>query len=177
MIIGFLGVLLIMLNDNLQFSSTTIIGDLLTLLAFFIWSLYIVFNRKISIKENPQFVTLSVFIWVCFLLVPLSFGFGMVEQIKLLSILDWSVIAYLGIICSGVATLFYTIALSNEEIPSENLVLIGFLIPVIGIFTSSLVLDEEINWRIIVGCIIVIISVFIIELNKKKEKLVAFDQI
>jgi len=170
MITGFLGVLLIMLNDNLQFSSTTIIGDLLTLLAFFFWSLYIVFNRKISIKENPQFVTLSVFIWVCFLLVPLSFGFGMTGQIKLLSILDWGIIAYLGIFCSGVATLFYTIALSNEEIPSENLALIGFLIPVVGIFTSFLVLDEEINWRIIVGCIIVIISVFIIE-SKKKEKL------
>jgi len=176
MITGFFGVLLIMLDDNLQLSSATIIGDLLTLLAFFFWSLYIVFNRKISIKENPQFVTLSVFIWVCFLLVPLSFGFGMVEQIKLLSILDWSVIAYLGIICSGVATLFYTIALSNEEIPSENLALIGFLIPVVGIFTSFLVLDEEINWRIIVGCIIVIISVFMIE-SKKKEKLDVFELI
>ncbi len=171
MITGFLGILLIMLNDNLQISSTTIIGDLLTLLSFFIWALYVVFNRNISIKENPQFVTLSVFIWVCFLLVPLSFGFGMVEQVKLLSILDWGVIAYLGIICSGLSTLFYTIALSNEEIPSENLALIGFLIPVIGIFTSVLLLpDEEINLRIIVGCIIVIISVFIIE-SKKQEKL------
>ena len=170
MITGFLGVLLIMLNDNLQISSETVIGDLLTLLSFFIWALYVVFNREISIKENPLFVTVSVFIWVCFLLVPLSFGFGMVEQIELLSILDWGVIAYLGIICSGVATLFYTIALSNEEIPSENLALIGFLIPVVGIFTSFLVLDEEINWRIIVGCIIVIISVFIIE-SKKEEKL------
>ncbi|QEE15760.2 DMT family transporter [Promethearchaeum syntrophicum] len=170
MIIGFLGVLLIMLNDNLQISSETIVGDLLTLLAFFFWSLYIVFNRKISIKESPQFVTLSVFIWVCFLLVPLSFGFGMVEEIKLLNFLDWSVIAYLGLICSGAATLFYTIALSNEDIPSENLALIGFLIPVVGIFTSILLLEgENLNWRIVVGCILVLISVFIIESKNSRN--------
>ncbi len=168
MITGFLGVLLIMLTDNLQISSTTIYGDLLTLLSFFLWALFLVFNRAITTREKPLFVTVSVFIWACVFLVPLSFGFGMAEQITLLSILDWGIIAYLGIICSGVTILLYTIALSNKEIPSENLAIISFLIPVVGITTSILVLGEELNWRIIVGCIIVLASVFIIEAKKKQ---------
>lgn len=163
MITGFLGIVLIMLNDDLQISATTLKGDLLTILAFFLWSLYVILNRDITTKEKPLLVTTSVFIWTCALLVPLSFGFGMIQQLSQLNLLDWGIIAYLGIICSGVATLLYTIALSNENIPSENLALIGFLLPVVGIITSILILGEAITWRTIVGCLIVLASVFIIE--------------
>ncbi|WP_371802966.1 DMT family transporter [Candidatus Lokiarchaeum ossiferum] len=172
MITGFLGVLLIMLNDEMQISASTLKGDLLTLLSFFLWSLYVILNRDITTKEKPLLVTTSVFIWTCALLVPLSFGFGIVEQISTLIFLDWVVIAYLGIICSGIATLFYTIALSNETIPSENLALISFLLPVVGIITSIIVLGEAITWRTILGSMIVLASVFIIESkDEHKEEL------
>ncbi len=168
MIVGFFGILLIMVNEEFHISQTTLIGDLLTLLSFFLWALYLVLNRDMTTKENPLFVTVSMFLWTSVLLVPLSFGFGMNEQFSLLNLIDWGVIAYLGIICSGVGTLLFSIALSNEEIPSENMALIHFLLPIVGITTSILVLGEELNWRIVVGCIIVLFSVFIIEAKKEK---------
>ncbi|TFH31293.1 MAG: DMT family transporter [Promethearchaeota archaeon] len=169
MIVGFVGVLFIILDEGFQLTSTTILGDLLTLLSFFLWGLYVVLNRSITINENPLYVTFSVFLWTTVSLVPLSFGFDIIHQIELLNWTHWGIIAYLGIICSGLATLLYTIALANKNIPSENLALISFLLPVVGIITSILVLNEGFSWQDLIGCSLVLISVFIVEGKQKPE--------
>lgn len=169
MVMGFIGVLFIILDDGFQLTSATLRGDILTILAFTLWGLYIVVNRSVSIDENPLYITFSIFLWTTVSLVPLSFGFDFVHQVQILGWSHWVIIAYLGIVCSGITTLMYTMALSNESIPSENLALIGFLLPVVGIITSILLLNEGFSWQDLVGCGLVLISVFIVEGKQKLE--------
>ncbi|MHA1675371.1 MAG: DMT family transporter [Promethearchaeota archaeon] len=169
-IVGFVGILFIILDDGFQMTSATIQGDILTLFSFLLWSLYIVLNRGITLNEKPLFVTFSVFLWTTISLVPLSFEFDIIHQVQLLEWSHWVIIAYLGVVCSGFATLLYTMALANEDIPSENLALINILLPVVGIITSILVLDEGFSWQDLIGCTLVIISVFIVESKQKSQK-------
>ncbi|MHA1521598.1 MAG: DMT family transporter [Promethearchaeota archaeon] len=169
MILGFVGVLFIILDDGFQFSSATIQGDLLTLLSFFLWGLYIVLNRSLTINEKPLYVTFTVFLWTAVSLIPLSFQFDIIHQVQSIQWSHWGIIAYLGVVCSGLATLLHTMALANEDIPSENLALIGILLPVVGIITSILVLGEGFTWQDLIGCALVLASVLIVE-SKSKSK-------
>lgn len=163
MMVGFAGVSLIILNDEFHINSDTLLGDVITLLAFIIWALYVVMNRHLTSDVPPLFVTVSVFFFTCLFLIPTSFFFNITNEISLLDLGEWGILAYLGIICSGISTLMYTLALANTDIPSENLALIGFLLPVVGILVSILLLGEPLSWRIIVGCGVVLISVFLVE--------------
>ena len=169
MIMGFIGVLFIILDDGFQLTSATLLGDILTIIAFFLWGLYIVVNRSISLDEKPIYITFSTFLWTTVSLVPLSFGFDIVQQVQQMEWSQWGIIAYLGIVCSGITTLMYTMALSNEKIPSENIAIIGFLLPVVGIIFSVLLLDEGFSWQDLMGCVLVVISVFIVERRQKLE--------
>ena len=170
LVFGVIGAILIIVDDNFSLSSGTLLGDLLTLFSFFIWAGYVIVSKPIAERENSLYVLTAVFLGAFIVLLPLSFidqGFSSLQD---LTLSQWGILCYLGVICSGVATLLYTIGLSNEAIPSENISLIGLLLPIVAIFTSVLLLDEKFTLRILIGVILILGSVVIAEIEPKKSE-------
>ncbi|MHA1745738.1 MAG: DMT family transporter [Promethearchaeota archaeon] len=170
LIFGIVGVLFIMVDDTFSFSTDTLWGDLLTLLSFLFWAGYIVWSKPITEKENSLHVLTAIFVGALIVLIPLSFIDHGYTALQDLTASQWGILVYLGVICSGIATLLYTISLSNEAISSENMSLISLLLPIVAIITSILLLDEVFSWRILIGVILILVSVVIAEREPKNRK-------
>jgi drug/metabolite transporter (DMT)-like permease len=170
LIFGVMGAILIIVDDNFLLSPENLLGDLLTLVSVFIWAGYVVMSKSIAEKENPLYVLTSVFVGAFFVLLPLSFVDNGISSLVKLTFSQWGILCYLGVICSGIATLLYTIGLSNEAIPSENISLIGLIMPIVAIFTSVLLLEEEFTWRMLIGVIVILVSVVIAEREPENHK-------
>ncbi|UYP46880.1 hypothetical protein NEF87_003165 [Candidatus Lokiarchaeum ossiferum] len=159
LILAFIGVILILLTDEFNFSSATIIGDVGTLIAYIIWGMYSAFTAKMNEKYNPLFSTLSIFISSLILLLPMALIQGGFQEITQMSSINWLALLYLGIICGGIAFWIYNIALSNEQVSSEYIVIFSLLNPIIGVVTGIILLGEGLVIREIIGIIIILSAI------------------
>jgi drug/metabolite transporter (DMT)-like permease len=149
-ILAFIGVLFIILNEEFQISPETIKGDLISIVTFIFWGLYSFCVKPLSEQEKPLFVTTSIIMSGLILLVPLSLGLGAINEI-------------------GLTFICWATALSNKEIPSENIVLITMLNPVIGVITSVLWLDELLTPSKVLGIFIVLLAVVVVNYSRTKK--------
>jgi drug/metabolite transporter (DMT)-like permease len=166
-LLAFLGVFLVVYQDDITISTTTLIGNIISLVSFLSWGAYTAFSKKISTEESPLLVTTSIIFWAAVFLTPLSFAFNAYEQLAQLSSIQWIIILYLGCICVGVTFLCWAFALSDKEIPSENIAIITMLNPIVGIIFAAIILGEQISLQEFIGLCIVLVSVFIAENSKK----------
>lgn len=169
-ILAFTGVLLIILNDEFRFSPETIKGDIISIVTFIFWGLYSFFVKPLSEAEKPVYITTSIIISGIIVLVPLSIASGAVNEIIQLSGFQWFLMIYLGIFAVGFTFILWATALSNKNLPSENVVLITMLNPVVGVITSILWLDETLTINKVFGIFIVLSAVFIVNYNRNHHK-------
>ena len=161
MLFAIIGAILIMISEDLTLSGENILGDLGTLVAYFIWGIYSAFMAKINVNTNSLFSTLSTFLWASIFLVPLSLIKGSYQEICELSLIQWGATLYLGIICGGIAFWLYNLALSNKNISSEYIAFFSLLNPIIGVFAGVILLHEIITPRAIIGILFIISAIFI----------------
>lgn len=169
-ILAFIGVLLIILNDEFRFSSETIKGDIISLVTFVFWGLYSFFVKPLSEAEKPVYITTSIIISGIIILLPVSIVSGAINEMIQLSEFQWFLMIYLGIFAVGFTFILWATALSNKNLPSENVVLITMLNPVVGVITSILWLDETLTINRVIGIFIVLFAVFIVNYNRKSQK-------
>ncbi|UYP45702.1 hypothetical protein NEF87_001987 [Candidatus Lokiarchaeum ossiferum] len=163
------GVLLIIMNTDINISGNTIIGDLLSLLSFIFWGGYTAFIKPITTEEKPIYVTTSIIFVGALIIIPASLFYGAPAEMAQLSLSQWGIVSFLGIFCVGVTYLLWNYALSNKEIRSENIAILTALNPVIGIITSVLWLGEVFSLRMFIGFVLIVIALFVSEYNPKKE--------
>lgn len=156
---AFFGVILILITDDFNFSSDTIVGDIGTLVSYFLWGMYSAFSAKLNEKTDPMFTTLSIFITSLIVLLPLAIFEGGFHEITHMSTINWLALLYLGIICGGVAFWTYNLALSNQNISSEYIVIFSLLNPIIGVFTGIILLGEGLVLREIIGIVIILSAI------------------
>lgn len=160
-IISFIGVFFIIFQDGLSASSVTFLGDVISLVAFLFWGSYTAMSKPISMKENPLHVTTAIICFAVVFLIPVSLIFGSGQEMLKLTSSQWGLMIYLGIGCVAITFLCWSVALSNKEIPSENIAIISMLNPVVGIITSILLLGEILTLPTIFGCVIVFCGLII----------------
>lgn len=165
LVLAILGVLLILISDELKFNNETLPGDLGTLAAYFVWGAYSAFTAKINEKTNPLFTTLSVFITSLFSLLPIALLSGGLKEITELDAVNWIALLYLGIFCGGIAFFTYNLALSNKKISSEYIVVFSLINPIIGTVAGVVLLQEILHLREIFGIILVLGAIFIANRN------------
>ena len=168
--LAFIGVVLVATNDDFSVSPDTITGDTISIFAFILWGAYTAFSKPLTGQERPIFVTIATIFWGTVFIVPISLILGGVSEMSQLSGDQWAIMVYLGIICVGLTFVLWNYALSNKEVPSENISLFTMLTPIIGITTSYLWLGETITPRIIVGCAIILLALFLAEYPEKGSR-------
>jgi len=166
----FIGISLLTLNKGFSIS----FGDSLTLLSSVFFAGHIISTSHYVKKSTPVKITIVQFGTVAILSTLTALIFEGVPT-GVSSVVIVSVI-YLGIICTGVAYFLQTLAQNYTK--STHAAIILSLEAVFGSILSVIVMSELFTVKMIVGCIIIFLSILVIELKgTKKESVEREDEI
>ncbi|NBJ95567.1 DMT family transporter [Parablautia muri] len=146
------------------------VGDILAVLAAFVWACYSILTRKISGFGYPVILTTRrTFFYGILFMVPALFLFDFemaperfADMTYLLNIL------YLGL---GVSALcFVTWNLAVKTLGAVKTSVYIYMVPVITVVTSILVLKEPVTWVSAVGTVLAVVGLFLSEYSGKKKQ-------
>jgi drug/metabolite transporter (DMT)-like permease len=159
LIIGIVGIIII---NPFKFGENAL-GNYLALTQMVFYSFLVVRMRKED-KKHSIGAIIWFFFFATLLLLPFPFIFGWGNLSEVL----WLVLG-LGIFSTGFAYLFHNLAL--EKIGAEiSSIFIMLTMPLSGIVLAFFILGEELNLRIIIGGIVLIIAGIYLQAHNKKVK-------
>ena len=164
-VVAMAGVALISFNGSrLELNPT---GDILAVLAAFVWACYSILTRKISSFGYPVILTTRrTFFYGILFMVPALFFFdfemGVERFADLTHLLN---ILYLGLGAS--AFCFVTWNLAVKVLGAVKTSVYIYMVPVITVVTSVLVLKEPVTLVSIAGTILAVAGLFLSEYNGK----------
>lgn len=166
-LISILGVYLIIGNINFKDSKNVELGLLLMLGSVLAWVAYSFLTTKLYSKYKPVTINFYQTIVGVIGFVP----FAMFEKVDVSKVTVNIIfhLLFLGVFCSAIAFLLYTIAL-GELGASRSSVFLNIM-PAITVVSSYLILGERINILQILGGVIVIAAVVLCEKKPKKEEI------
>lgn len=139
------------------------LGNALAILAAATYAVLVVLMRKEDEKHGVgDAMWFFLFATLFMLPIPFIFGFGDLSA-------AWPLVLALGIVCTGLAYLFYNLAL--EKIEAEiSTIMTMTLAPLVGITLAALALGEELNAMTIMGGLLLVSSVVYLQTHKLKRK-------
>ena len=166
MLIAFVGSVMLALKDGLVWGDS-VLGDLLALLAAFVWAFYSMALKKLNRKYTTLFITRKLFFYGVLSALPLL----ALEQTRVsLEVLKrpevWGNLLYLGLICSLAA--YFIWGITVKRIGAVRASNYFYLSPVISMIAAALWFGERTNAIAYVGCILILAGVVIAEKFKRK---------
>ena len=164
-VVAMAGALLISFNGSkLELNP---MGDLLAVLAAFVWACYSILTRKISSFGYPVILTTRrTFFYGILFMVPALFLFdfeiGLERFADVTHLLN---ILYLGLGASALC--FVTWNLAVKALGAVKTSVYIYMVPVITVVTSVLVLKEPVTWVSIMGTVLAVAGLFLSEYNGK----------
>lgn len=139
------------------------LGDILALLAAFVWACYSVLIKQISgYGYNTIQATRRTFVYGIFTMIPAMFLFGFefspVPFIKPMNILN---IAFLGIGASALCFVTWNYAVKILGAVRTSIYI--YMVPVITVLTSRLILHERLTGIAVFGAGLILVGLFISE--------------
>ena len=174
--LSFTGVILIFLaspNVNINFSDR-LIGNAYIMFGAFAYAIYVVAMRRyvLVVKENPL-SSLATISWAsligCFMFVP--FVLEESPWNRLWSNSEWFLIAYLGILSTALCYVFF--AMGVETIGANKAASFINVVPIFGILSSWLWIDEELGLVQIVSFVLIYYGVKLV--NKQPSETITRD--
>mgnify|MGYP001179515256 FL=1 len=168
LILGFFGLLLIIGWDFLfETNQQLLIGQLLIIIAAIVWSISNIYFR-LHLQHLPQTTTTAY-----------QMLFGLIGLILAAIIFEWKeplvinaysiyYILFSGVIASALCFTVWFILLSLVDMMTATIS--SMLVPVFGLFFSSLILDEKLTINLILGSVIIISGIVVSQLKQKKPK-------
>ena len=172
-VIGFAALLLVCphrmkLGDcRLELNPT---GDILAVLAAFVWACYSILTRKISSFGYPVILTTRrTFFYGILFMVPALFFFdfeiGLERFADMAHLLN---ILYLG--WGASALCFVTWNFAVKALGAVKTSVYIYMVPVITVVTSVLVLKEPVTWVSLVGTVMAVAGLFLSEYSGKESR-------
>ena len=143
------------------------VGDLLAVLAAFVWACYSILTRKISSFGCPVVLTTRrTFFYGILFMVPALFLFdfkiGLERFADVTHLLN---ILYLGLGASALC--FVTWNLAVKVLGAVKTSVYIYMVPVITVVTSVLVLKEPVTWVSVMGTVLAVAGLFLSEYSGK----------
>ncbi|MDA9765748.1 DMT family transporter [Gammaproteobacteria bacterium] len=159
LILGFIGIFILV---NPQNSDTTLIASLSALLAAFFYSYSTVYIQRQSVNANKMVLIGWSIVFSAVLMIPVSI-FNLPETLPSASAIGSAF--WLGAVSTGIGFLGYVRLI--DKIGAVKTSTVAYFLPVFGIIWGSIFLDEKITSTIILGCLIVLIGIYLSNSNKK----------
>ena len=159
LILGFIGIFILV---NPQNSDTTLIASLSALLAAFFYSYSTVYIQRQSVNANKMVLIGWSIVFSAVLMIPVSI-FNLPETLPSASAIGSAF--WLGAVSTGLGFLGYVRLI--DKIGAVKTSTVAYFLPVFGIIWGSIFLDEKITSTITLGCLIVLIGIYLSNSNKK----------
>ena len=159
LIIGFIGVFILV---NPQNSSTTLISSLSALLAAFFYSFSTVYIQKNSVNANKMVLIGWSIISSAVIMLPVTI-FYLPDAMPSAAAISSAI--WLGAISTGLGFIGYVRLI--DKIGAVKTSTVAYFLPVFGIIWGAIFLDEVITPTIIIGCVVVLIGIYLSNSNKK----------
>ncbi len=142
-------------------------GDLLAVLAAFVWACYSILTRKISSFGYPVILTTRrTFFYGILFMVPALFLFDFEVGLERFADTTYLLnILYLGLGASALC--FVTWNLAVKALGAVRTSVYIYMVPVITVVTSVLVLKEPVTWVSVMGTLLAVAGLFLSEYNGK----------
>ena len=171
----FMGFIVAMIGICLiSFSSSELklnpIGDILAIVAAFVWAVYSLLTRKISCYGyNTIQTTRRIFTYGILFMLPFLFVFDFRLDVQKFVKPEYALnLIYLGLGASALC--FVTWNYAVKVIGAVKTSVYIYIVPVITVVTSVVVLKEEITWMAAVGTGFTLIGLFLSESEPKFRK-------
>ena len=159
LILGFIGIFILV---NPQNSDTTLIASFSALLAAFFYSYSTVYIQRQSVNANKMVLIGWSIVFSEVFMIPVSI-FNLPETMPSASAIGSAF--WLGAVSTGIGFLGYVRLI--DKIGAVKTSTVAYFLPVFGIIWGSIFLDEKITSTIILGCLIVLIGIYLSNSNKK----------
>ena len=159
------GVALISFNGSRMELNPT--GDLLAVLAAFVWACYSILTRKISSFGCPVILTTRrTFFYGILFMVPALFLFDFEVRLERFADMTYLLnILYLGLGASALC--FVTWNLAVKVLGAVRTSVYIYMVPVITVVTSVLILKEPVTWVSVMGTFLAVAGLFLSEYSGK----------
>ncbi len=166
MVIAFVGSVMLALKNGLVWGDS-ILGDLLALLAAFVWAFYSMALKKLNRTYTTQFITRKLFFY------------GILSALPLLAMeeshIDWQIVKqpavwgnllYLGLICSLAA--YFIWGITVKRIGAVRASNYFYLSPIISMISAAIWFGERTNAIAYIGCALILAGVIMAEKFRRK---------
>lgn len=168
MIIAFVGSVMLALKDGLVWGDS-IMGDLLALLAAFVWAFYSMALKRLNRTFSTLFITRKLFFYGILSALPLL---AMEEsQINWQAVSRpevWGNLLYLGLICSMAA--YFIWGITVKRIGAVRASNYFYLSPIISMIAAAIWFGERTNAVAYIGCVLILAGVIMAEKFKRNPK-------
>lgn len=167
MVIAFIGSVLLAMKNGLVWGDS-IVGDLLALLAAFVWAFYSMALKRLNRTYTTLFITRKLFFYGVLSALPLLF----MENTRV----DWATtlrkpevwgnLLYLGLICSMAA--YFIWGITVKRIGAVRASNYFYLSPIISMISAAIWFGERTTVVAYIGCVLILAGVIIAEKFKRK---------
>ncbi len=168
-LIGFGGLVVLVIPSFLDGVQATTLGVLAMTLAASLYGIALVYSRKYLRGLPPlvapagQMILATLFLLPAALIVERPFQLPMPSIPALLSVLE------LGVLGTAVAFIVYYRLIA--EVSASHVSMVTYIIPIIGVILGVVILKEQLSWHSYVGCGLILFGVAIVNGVFKKQRL------
>ncbi|HMZ46091.1 MAG TPA: EamA family transporter [Chitinophagaceae bacterium] len=169
-LLGFIGVGIVLYENTIDIHQEGfLIGILLSAIATIAWSYSTIMIAKQKVKINPYYGLGWQMLFGSIMVLVLSLVTHNFIPISQIPIIAWLMIAYLFIAGSIVA--FIAFIYSMKHLSPTIASLYAYMNPIVAISIGTVLLDEKISIKLIIGAIISLIGVYLVNYAAKKAML------
>lgn len=166
--IAMTGAFLLVTRGGMVLSGTDLIGNLLLLGSAVVYSFASVTVKKTLTHQSPLKISSISLILATVFFLPISIALEPIGNIQSISGEMWLLILFLGLICNGIAMIFWYNVLSTRQLSKQ--VLFVYMIPLFGTLFSNLFVGEIITLKTVIFGIIIISGITLAQYSRKKKK-------
>ncbi|GAA3411283.1 DMT family transporter [Paenibacillus hodogayensis] len=155
--LAMIGVYVLSQTGGAEEGGSHIVGNVILIGTGFVWAFYNFTTRKI-VNQYPA-ITLSFYQTAAGTLLFLPFVWIERNAWQPPTLATWSLLLYLGVICSVVAFMLYNFGL--RKLSASVSVSLMNLVPIFGVLFSILFLRETVSWLQAAGGLVVIVGVLL----------------
>ena len=146
------------------------VGDILAVLAAFVWACYSILTRKISSFGYPVILTTrrTFFYGILFMIPALCFSNFQWEPLRFTNLTYLFQFAYLGLGASALCFVTWNFAVKTLGAVKTSIYI--YMVTVITIVTSALILKEQITGLSLIGTILAVAGLFLSEYTGKRTE-------
>lgn len=152
-------------NGQLDFTSSTFKGNSFVVCAMISWTLYTLLNKALQNRYSGLFLITYQTLFGTLILTPASFF--EYNQWHIFSLVALINILFLAVFCSALCYFFYVYALKTLDVAITTLYL--NLVPIVGVISGYLVLNESILPIQILGGLIIILGIIVVNIGSLSE--------